>query len=374
MRFDDGVRGSRHLRSGDVHDRDQRRPGLAGFGERGHRVGGFPGLRDPDRQGAAVDDRAAIAELAAVVHFDRHSGHALDQELADQRRVPRRPAREQQHPVEPGHALRREQREIQEELARLERDLAAQRLGHGGRLFVDLLRHEVPVSPFFRGDGVPEDPVRGAIARTALRVRDLHALRVDAGDVAVFQEHHVPRPGNERDRIGRHPVLVLSEPERDRRPGAGGDEHARLRARRDQDGVSAGHLLRRAPDGVEEVAAEILLDLVRENLRVGLAREAVAEGFELRLPFGEVLEDAVVDRDDLSLAVRVRVRVRLGRSAVRGPARMGDPDRSGRARSGEPLEKGRQLAGATVDREVAVAQRGDSGRIVAPVLEPLQTV
>ena len=41
-----------------------------------------------------VDDRVAVAVLRAVVDFDRHARELLDQELADERRVPRRAAGE----------------------------------------------------------------------------------------------------------------------------------------------------------------------------------------------------------------------------------------------------------------------------------------
>ena len=37
---------------------------------------------------SSTDDRIAVAELAAVVHFHRHARQLLDHELAGQRRVP----------------------------------------------------------------------------------------------------------------------------------------------------------------------------------------------------------------------------------------------------------------------------------------------
>ena len=65
-----------------------------GLAQRGQRVGGLARLRDDDRQRVRRHDRTAIAELGAVVDFDRHARQLLDHELADQRRVPRRAARE----------------------------------------------------------------------------------------------------------------------------------------------------------------------------------------------------------------------------------------------------------------------------------------
>ena len=53
------------------------------------------------------DDRVAVAVLRAVVDFDRHARQLLDQELADQRRVPRRAAREDRDAARPPRAARR---------------------------------------------------------------------------------------------------------------------------------------------------------------------------------------------------------------------------------------------------------------------------
>ena len=46
----------------------------------------------------------------------------------------------------------------QHDRARLGRDAAAERVGDGARLLVDLLEHEVPVAALLRHDRIPEDP------------------------------------------------------------------------------------------------------------------------------------------------------------------------------------------------------------------------
>ena len=55
-----------------------------------------------------VDDRIAVAELGAVVDLHRHARQLLDQELAGQRGVPARAARDNQH------AIHRRQRAVVE--------------------------------------------------------------------------------------------------------------------------------------------------------------------------------------------------------------------------------------------------------------------
>ena len=288
--------------------------------------------------------------------------------------MPRRPAREQEDPIELLDPFGREQRRVEVELARLERHLAAERLGDRGRLLVDLLGHEVAVAALFRGHGVPENPVDRALEQRALRVDHAHARRVHAGDVAVLEEDDVARPGHERDGVRGDEVLALPETEHDRRSRTRGDEHARLAARRHEHGVGAGELADGRAHRGEEVSRERGFDLVGEHLGVGLAREAVAGGGERRLALREVLEDAVVDDDDLAAAVRLRVRVGLGRPPVRRPARVPDSGAARRGAAGELLDEVAELSGRPVDREVAVGERGDPGRVVAAVLEPLQPV
>ena len=81
----------------------------------------------------------------------------------------------------------------------------------------------------------------------------------------------------------------------------------------------------RAADGVlQAVVAHLALDQVRDDLGVGLGLELVSLRLQLVLQLEIVLDDAVVDDDDAAGAVAVRVRVLLGRPAVRGPARVAD--------------------------------------------------
>jgi hypothetical protein len=106
VRGEDRVRHARDLTPGDVYDGRDRRAFPPRLRQRGHRVRRLARLRDAERQGAVVDDGPAIAELAAVIDFDGQARHPLDQELADQRRVPRRAAGEKENPVEPRDLLR----------------------------------------------------------------------------------------------------------------------------------------------------------------------------------------------------------------------------------------------------------------------------
>ena len=113
-----------------------------------------------------------------------------------------------------------------------------------------------------------------------------------------------------------------------------------------------------AASGVDALA-ELVGDDVDDRLGVGVALEDVALGGQLGLELAEVLDDAVVhDRD---LAVHVRMRVALGRAAMRRPARMPDAGVAVERLLQQPPFEIAQLAFGAAALQVAVLDGGDAG-------------
>src|SRR5690242_5057655 len=85
-----------------------------------------------------------------------------------------------------------------------------------------------------------------------------------------------------------------------------------------------------------------------------------------------VLDYPIMDyRDGTGL---VRMRVFLGGAPVRGPSRMADPDFSGERRFFQVPPQIVEFPYRAANFELAVhGERRDSGRIVAAILEPLET-
>ena len=135
-----------------------RAPFFLRLAQRRERVGGLPRLRDDDRERVLRDDRIAVAVLGSVVDVDRHARERLDQELADQRRVPRRAAREDDDALDLAQRLVGDLDLVQEHPAALERRAAEHGLLDRPRLLEDLLEHEVLVSGLLRHDRIPRHP------------------------------------------------------------------------------------------------------------------------------------------------------------------------------------------------------------------------
>ncbi len=114
-----------------------------------------------------ADHRIAVAELAGQIDLAGDARRPLDQELADQPRVVRGAAGDEQDAPQPA---RIDLEPFEVGVMRLEQEPAAQRVGDGARLLVDLLEHEVRVAALLGLRRVPGDRARAA-ARAASRRR-----------------------------------------------------------------------------------------------------------------------------------------------------------------------------------------------------------
>src|SRR6185295_6266200 len=113
------------------------------------------------------------------------------------------------------------------------------------------------------------------------------------------------------------------------------------------------------------------MDQVRDNFRVGVRGELVAERSEPGADRFVVLDDAVVHHRDA--AGDVRVGVALGGHAVRGPARMADADGAVQGvLLGQLLELSHPPARAQALQRAI--DDGHAGRVVAAVLEALEAL
>src|SRR5258708_26134781 len=102
-----------------------------------------------------------------------------------------------------------------------------------------------------------------------------------------------------------------------------------------------------------------------DDFGVSFGGELVSFFDELFLRAEIVLNDAVVDNDDLSGAVAMRMGVFFGRTSVRGPARMADAVAAvGRFEANDFFQIA-QLAFRTAHLPlVSITSNGDSGRII----------
>ena len=209
----------------------------------------------------------------------------------------------------------------------------------------------------------------------------LHAGGRNGGEVAVGEEEQVARVIENRRHVAGDKVFVLAQSDDRRRPIARGHNLVGLVGRDDRNGEHAGQQLHGLADGffqrdlVSVAALQVLLDQVGDDLGVGLGGEPVAFLDELLLQADVVLHDAVVDDDDLSGAVTMRMRVLLGRTSVRGPAGVADAVGAIERLQPDDLFQIAQLAlSAAHLQAVSVAADGDAGGVIAAIFEAAQAI
>ena len=202
----------------------------------------------------------------------------------------------------------------------------AERLG----LLVDLLEHEVLEAALLGGLGRPVHLGDRPLAGRARHVGDRDPRGPKVGDVALLEEDHAVRVGQDRRHVGGEERLALADPDDQGHVHAGPHQAMRLGAVHDRDGVGALGPGQGGPHRGREVAGVGLLDEVGEGLRVRLGGEGVAARLEAVAELAEVLDDPVVDHRDVAGAVDVRVGVEVVGPAVGRPPGVRQADPGGR--------------------------------------------
>jgi len=335
------------------------------------RVGRLAGLRHRHDQHAIADDRLAVAVLAREVRFDRNPRELLDHRATDHAGVVRGAARDELHALDRFRLGRREVDAIEIDARTIFEYARADRVGDRARLLVDLLLHEAVVAALLRRNGIPRDDARLAQQRTAFDVVNIDVERGKCREVAVLQERHPARVGEQRRNVAAKKRLAIAHAEDDRRAALlGGDDLVGLRIGQYRDRVRADHTLARASHGGGEIGraiAELAVDQVRDEFRVGVGLDLAPFGLELDADRAVVLDDAVVHHRDVASAMRMRVA--HGGLAVRGPARVTDADRAGqRVVLQQVFERG-ELAHRATRRQRAALKDSDARRVVAAVFE-----
>jgi hypothetical protein len=109
---------------------------------------------------------------------------------------------------------------------------------------------------------------------------------------------------------------------------------------------------------------------VSDHLGIGLALELYALAFELLAQLAEIFDDAVMHNGEN--IGRMRMGIRLARSAVGSSAGVTDSNRSGEWLADKPVLQIPELAFGSPPREPAIFERRNSGRIITSVFEALE--
>ena len=196
------VRLARHRAGRHVDDRRDGLPLRLAIAQRGERVGGLAALRDKQREPALGQRRFAVTELARHIDIDRHARELFDPVLADHAGVIGGAARDDGHALDAGEIeIHLRQRYGLVRLA----DIAGERLRDHGRLFEDLLLHEVAVIAPLHGSGAGARGDDLAFDLMAVDIENLRALARYDRPVAFFEVGNALRQRREPTNISPSP-------------------------------------------------------------------------------------------------------------------------------------------------------------------------
>lgn len=203
---------------------------------------------------------------------------------------------------------------------------ANQGIAHDARLLVDLLEHKVGIAALFGHIQIPIDVSDLGLDDIAGLVGILDTRRRELGKLTVFEHHDIAGGIDKRDHVGGNVGAGLAHADYDRGILAGHGDHSGLVSAHGGQTIGTNHVgACLAHGGHQVVRLGIgLFDQMREDLGIGLALKVVAAALQLFAQLGEVLDDAVVDDGDTTVAAGVGMSVNDGGLAVGGPTGVTD--------------------------------------------------
>ncbi len=199
------------------------------------------------------------------------------------------------------------------------------------------------------------------------------ALTGQDDPVAFFEIGNALRKRPDGQGVGANEHFAVLTPADDqRRTAAGAKDGFLFAADQNGQGVGAMQAIEHAFERILQLGAGLhrTVEQMGDDLGVGIGLELLTLGLQLRLEFGKVFNDAVVD--DRHLAEAMWVGVANAGGAVRRPAGMADADDTWQRLFVDDGFEVANLAGRATTLWTFGCLDGDTGRIVAAIFEPTQ--
>jgi hypothetical protein len=249
-----------------------------------------------------------------------------------------------------------------------------ERARHDLGLLMDFLRHEVAVIAALDEQRAGDGALLHALDDVAVLVMEFGEAGTQHDPVAVFEIGDDLGEGRERQRVGAEIHILGAPADGERRPLPGADQEVVDALEQKGKGKSAFEPREGSGDSIDRIQplAHLRGDEMGDDLGVGLGREGEALTSQFLTQLAKILDNAVMN--DGKPVARMRMRVGFARSAVRRPPRVADADHALQWRFRQPQFEVLELALGPPARQVATFERRDTGRVVAAIFEPLQSL
>ncbi len=211
-----------------------------------------------------------------------------------------------------------------------------------------------------------------ALDRRTVQRKYLHAVAGDFHHITFVQIHHLVGDLDQCLGIGTKKVLANAQAHQQRRATASADHAIGFITTDHRDGIRAVKIAHRSQYRLTQAhaGADVLVDQHGHDFGISFRGEHVAARLQLLAQCGMVFDDAVVH--DCHAAGHMRVRVGLVRRAMRGPACVRNAGAAGkRIGQVQRFHLAHFALGAHAP-QLAGVQHGQTGRVVATVLERLE--
>lgn len=297
---------------------------VARVAKRGQRIRRFARLRDRHNERARIGHARAVAVFAGDFHVARQAGDFLNPVLGRQRGVIGRATGKEQQAA----GVAEDFLGIGAEQDRRNGRQAFERVTHGPGLLEDFLLHEVSVGAELHGAriGVHDLNRTLGLAEVALlrALVDLPRIGTDVDDVALDDVHDALGDTADSHSVGCDEVFAVAQAKHHGRALTSRHDAVRLVGRNDGDGIAALELPDGRLNGLKQIAVIAVVDQMRDDFRIRLARKLVALGLEAAADLLVIFDDAVVHQGNVVIGDQW-MRVANFRRAVGRPARVGDP-------------------------------------------------
>ena len=342
----------------------------------GQGVGRLPRLGHPDGEGVGPQGRRRITKLAGVKHVRGDPRQLLQQIGAHLGRMAAGATGQDLDLLHPCIYSLIQGQGHQSAL----RQMAGHPKGRRFGLLMDFLEHEMAEAALVRHVLRAREQAGGSLHPAALAVVKLNAQRCEQGRFSILEGQD--RAGESRQGGGIASAEELPLPQADQQGSlpAGHHQGAGRLGPHHRQGIGPveqrEHLLHRPQQQRCRRLQALGLQLgqtpryqVGNHLGVGVGKKPHPLGLQLLPQQAVVLNDAVLDHRQLAAPIEMGMGVALLRLSMGGPAGVADAALS---RSSLGLETGReihQLAFGLQAMKAIPIHRGDSRRVVAPILK-----
>ena len=334
-------------------------------------IGRLPGLRYKEGKAALRHVASAIPKFRSDIDLCRDAGNGFEPVFGDKGGVIGRTAADDSQFAHPSK-IKGQCRYRDDLVPRIEQCVKS--IADNRRLLVNLLQHEMREVTLADQRTRRRRQFHRPVDDRSGHVVDGRTVAADLNPVAFLKITDAAGQRGQCQRVGAQIHLAISVTDGERTPTAGANHHIVMPGKEDSEGERALQPTHGSLNRLLRVVsfAEKAADEMDDNFRVGFRLKFTALRRKLSSQIKKILDDAVVNKNDPTIGMRMRVY--FGRRAVSGPAGMTDPNRSRQRFIGDERFEVNEftLRPSALDR--AVGKGGDARRVISPIFQAPQSV